>query len=201
MSSDKNMILIVTNCKGSELASASSEHIEKVRSKGVLLKNVKSSGDYKTLALTAGTKESILDATKAANLVVGSLEEAFDICYIDNVNSTADLEKELFTALEKVDRKTLLVIISDTAVIYYGVGIAKGVVIDTEESICSVAPTCAYIVNLPMPSECSASITFSVLKDINMKFKYEKKLQESIANMEAAIDRKTRQPWDKHDCA
>ena len=43
--------------------------------------------------------------------------------------------------------------------------------------------------------------SYYALKDPNMKLKEIAKLKEALGRMEAALQRDTREPWDKHDCA
>ena len=201
MANGKNLIWIFANCKASEIIAASSEHIAKIKEKGTVLSQVKATADFKKEAASAGTQgKTIWEVSKEENLVIGTLDEQFDVCVID-VDSCVALEFELAKIMEKIDRRSILCVQADGGAILYGSGIAKGKSIDKEVSAASVGVTLSYVVNLPMPEDCVAPVVFAVLKDINLRFKEVNKLYTTIDNMESAMERKSRQPWGKHDCA
>jgi len=98
-------------------------------------------------------------------------------------------------------RSTVIAVVGDGAVVFYGPGFAKGKVIDKKFSPTCVAPTVSYVANFPVPAQCEGAVVYAALNDVNIKLKEMNKLKKAIQNMEAVMERKTRQPWDKHDCA
>jgi hypothetical protein len=203
MASEKKVILIFTPCGGKALTPAAGPSLAKLLQKGALFSNVKSSGDSKTRAAAGNCEggETLWDAAAAQGFVVGDLKGNFDMCVLDAGPSAADVERILADVLETADRSTLIVVVADGAIVFYGPGIAKGKVVDRETCPCVVAPTVAYAANFPVPARCEAPVAYAAFKDINYKLNEFRKLQETILNMEAAMERKGRQPWDKHDCA
>lgn len=206
MASEKKVILVFSPCDGKAVASASTPALAKLIQKGVLFTNVKTGGDLKTMAATgAESGETLWDAATAQGFVVGALpalaQGKADMAVVNAGADPADVEKTMAEALEAADRSTLIVLAATGAMVFYGPGIAKGKVVDKEVCPCCVAPTVAYAVNFPVPANCEAPVAYPAFKDINLKLNEFRKLQETIVNMEAAMERKGRQPWDKHDCA
>ena len=206
MASEKKVILVFTSCDGKAIASAGTPAIAKLLQKGALFSKVKTGGEVKTRAAAgAESGETLWDAAVAQGFVVGELpalaEGKADMAVIDAGAAPADVEKTMADVLEAADRSTLIVLVAAGAIVFYGPGIAKGKVVDKEICPCCVAPTVAYVANFPVPAQCGAPVAYAAFKDINVKLNEFKKLQETIVNMEAAMERKGRQPWDKHDCA
>ncbi len=200
MASEKKVILIFSDCKSADVLSASTPSIKKLVEKGAVCSKVKCDGDVKTFAATGNEKgQTLWDAATANGFVVGTLKEAFDMCVLDT--AAGALEAQLAEVLEVADRATLVVLVGKDVVVFYGPGIAKGKVIEAETCPCTVAATVAYVANFPVPENCEAPIAYAALKDINLKLAEIQKLQTAIKNMEAAMERGSRQPWDKHDCA
>jgi hypothetical protein len=202
MASEKKVILVFTACDGKSLGASAGPSLAKLLQKGTLFSNVTAGADRKAAA-AAGAKagETLWDAAVAQGFVVGDLKKNFDMCVLDAGPAAADVEKVMADVLETADRSTLIVLVAAGAIIFYGPGIAKGKVVDRETCACVVAPTVAYAANFPVPAQCEAPVAYAAFKDINYKLNEFKKLQETINNMEAAVERKGRQPWDKHDCA
>ncbi len=200
MASDKKVVLIFSDCKSAEVLSASTPSIKKLVEKGAAYSKVKCDGDVKAIAASGNEKgQTLWDAATANGFVVGTLTEAFDMCVLDTPGNL--LEAKLAEVLEVADRATLVVLVGKDVVVFYGPGIAKGKVIETEVCPCIVASTVAYVANFPVPENCEAPVAYAALKDINYKLAEIQKLQTAIKNMEAAMERSSRQPWDKHDCA
>lgn len=205
MASDKKVILVSTPCDGKAVVSASTPALAKLLQKGTLFTHVKSEGDVKTMAATGTYNgeagETLWDAAGAQGFVVADIQSNYDMAVLDAGASAAEVETAMAGVLEAADRSTLIVLIASGAIVFHGPGIAKGKVVDSEIRPCCVAPTVAYVANFPVPSQCAAPVAYAALKDINLKLREFQKLRETITNMEAAMERKSRQPWDKHDCA
>ena len=202
MASDKKVILIFTGCEASAILNAGTPALTKFLGKGVSLTNVAAADNLK-LAAAAGNKEgqTLWDAAEENDFVVAGLEKNFDMCVLDVDADAAKVEATLAQALEIAGRSTVVALVAPKLIVFYGPGFAKGKTIDAEYCPCTVAATVAYVANFPLPANCAAPVCYAALKDINYKFNEIKKLQESITNMEAAMERQSRKPWDKHDCA
>jgi predicted AlkP superfamily phosphohydrolase/phosphomutase len=82
-----------------------------------------------------------------------------------------------------------------------GPGIKKGLRLERTCWLQDIVPTICYLSDLPMPADVDGAVIWQALKDPNMKQKEVAKLKDGLARMEAALSRKERAPWDKHDCA
>lgn len=85
--------------------------------------------------------------------------------------------------------------------VFSGPGIKKGLRLERTCWLQDIVPTICYLADLPMPADAEGAVIWQVLKDPNMKLKEVIKLKDGLARMEAALERKERAPWDKHDCA
>ena len=85
--------------------------------------------------------------------------------------------------------------------VFNGPGIKKGLRLERTMWLQDIVPTICYLSDLPMPENVDGAVVWQVLKDPNMKQKEVAKLKDGLARMEAALSRKERAPWDKHDCA
>jgi len=83
----------------------------------------------------------------------------------------------------------------------YGPGIKRGAKVERTVQLIDLVPTICYLADLPIPKDAEGGIVYQALKDPNAKEKELNKLREGLTRMQAALARKTRQPWDKHDCA
>ncbi|MHB1134055.1 MAG: alkaline phosphatase family protein [Chloroflexota bacterium] len=83
----------------------------------------------------------------------------------------------------------------------YGPGVKKGLKIERTVYLTDVVPTLCYAADLPVPEQAEGAIIFQAFKDHDYKRTELAKLQGGLERMQAAMARKTRQPWDKHDCA
>lgn len=203
MASAKKLILVFTDCGAKSIAGSSSPLTSKFVQKGCYFSNVPGDASATKAKAAAGAPsgQTIWDAAKAQGLVMDSLVEEFDICVLDVGGSTDDVEKVLKEVLDVAGRVGVIALVAGGRIFFYGPDIAKGKVVDTETSAQVVAPTLAYLANFPMPDNRVAPVTYAALKDINFKFNEIKKLQSAVINMEAAMERKSRQPWDRHDSA
>lgn len=104
--------------------------------------------------------------------------------------------------LDSVDRRTLVVVVSDKGVAFWGHGVnSKAGAVARSVNAQDIYVTVAYITDLPVTAECTGGVLYQMLKDPNLKIAEINKLKEAIARMESVIARDNREPWDKHDCA
>ncbi len=104
--------------------------------------------------------------------------------------------------LENVDRRTLVVVVSDKGVAFWGHGVNnKAGVVNRAVNAQDIYVTIANITDLPITAECTGAILYQMMKDPNLKISEINKLKEAISRMESVIARDNREPWDKHDCA
>lgn len=210
MATDRKTILLYSDCLAASLHAVDHPDVIKLFQKGCFLKNVAPAANWKAQAATgteAGQGESLEDAARAYGLNVGTLDTDFDLAVLatgEEALAAADVLAQAFAA---ADRSTLIALLAPDGIVFYGPGFAKGLTLESPDapdapySHAVAAPTVAYAGNLPVPSRCSAPIAYAALKDINYKLNEINKLKSTIQNMEAAMERKSRQPWDKHDCA
>ena len=85
--------------------------------------------------------------------------------------------------------------------VFNGPGIKKGARLQRTTGLQDVVPTVCHLADLPVPETVDGAIIWQALKDPQSKEKELAKLQGGLERMQAALARKTRQPWDKHDCA
>lgn len=111
-------------------------------------------------------------------------------------------DSNLDAVLDGVDRKTLVVVVSDKGVAFWGFGVNnKAGAISRAANAQDIYVTIANIVDLPITAECTGAILYQMMKDPNLKISEINKLKEAISRMESVIARDNREPWDKHDCA
>ena len=104
--------------------------------------------------------------------------------------------------IEASDRHSFVVVCAKNCLIF--AGNAANRITSEQMRPCSandVLPTLAYMFGYPVPENCTGSILYQGLKDPNMPHTAMAKLQDVIAHMQAAMERDSRAPWDKHDCA
>ena len=202
MESYEKAIIIFSGCESKAMTESSSPAIAKLLRKGTLLKNVSREGDIKTQAAAgAGTGETIWEAAATHGFVVGGLDEQFDMAVLDAGASVGELEDAVIKTMEAASRTTVIAVVLAGGIVFYGLGFAKGKTVEDEYTPCCVAPTVAYVANFPVPAQCRGAVAYAALNNINLKLKEITKLKGAIKNMEVAMERKARQPWDKHDCA
>ena len=104
--------------------------------------------------------------------------------------------------LENVDRRTLVVVVSDKGVAFWGHGVNnKAGAVNRAVNAQDIYVTIANITDLPITAECTGAVLYQMMKDPNLKISEINKLKEAISRMESVIARDNREPWDKHDCA
>jgi len=88
-----------------------------------------------------------------------------------------------------------------TIFILSGPGIKKGYRIKRPNRLVDLVPTLCFCGGLPYPTTAEGAVVYEALQDPNIYLSEIEKLRDSLASMEAAMKRDTREPWDKHDCA
>ncbi|MCT4535901.1 hypothetical protein [Halodesulfovibrio sp.] len=139
----------------------------------------------------------------AADGVAKALEDGAALVVVELGNADADaLEAAMAHVSEAADRRTLVAIATDKGLFLGGLGINKKAgAIDRAACVCDLVATFCYVADLPVPADCIGGVLYQALKDPNMKAKEIGKLKDAIARMEVAMQRDSREPWDKHDCA
>ncbi|MHB1134057.1 MAG: alkaline phosphatase family protein [Chloroflexota bacterium] len=85
--------------------------------------------------------------------------------------------------------------------VFMGPGIKRGVRLQRTVGLQDIVPTVCHAADLPLPATVDGAVIYQIFKDPNFKERELAKLQGGLERMQAAMARKTRQPWDKHDCA
>jgi len=128
-------------------------------------------------------------------------DTAFAHVALGDVDASA-LEDALAKTLAAADRRTLVVLAAANTLMFYGLGInTKTDSIARAAKAEDIIPTVAYIADLPLPDDTTGAVLYQVLKETNLKLNEFLKLKEALTRMEAALQRDSREPWDKHDCA
>lgn len=108
----------------------------------------------------------------------------------------------LSKVMELSDRHTMVIIATKSKLIFKGFGITtKNDHLDRIVTAADIIPTISYVTDLPIPSSASGTVLYQILKDPNMKLNEINKLKDALSRMETALQRGSREPWDKHDCA
>lgn len=177
---DKKVIVIFSN----DISLAEDSKFGK---KAAIFANADASG-LEAILDTVGKK---VDSSDAAMTEI----EAGAACVY---TSTCDMD----TMLEAIDRRTVVVAVTDKGIAFYGFGInAKVGKIERAINAQDIFATLAYVADLPVSTDCTGGILYQMLKDPNLKVAEVAKLKEALARMESVIARDNREPWDKHDCA
>jgi len=191
---DKKVVLIVC---GEVDVNAAGSVMQKFLKKSVAL------ADFNPADAAAEAAKIEGAAAVAADGVAKVFEDdgAFAIVDLGAVDP-AGLEAAMAAVNDAADRRTLIALAAGKALYLGGLGMDKKAD-NIARSVCAadVVATICYVADLPVPADCTGAILYQALKDPNMKLKEIAKLKEAIGRMEAALQRDTREPWDKHDCA
>ncbi|MBG0791293.1 MAG: hypothetical protein H0S80_12440 [Desulfovibrionaceae bacterium] len=191
---DKKVVLIVC---GDVDVNAAGSVMQKFLKKSVPFTNFDPAGAVAEAAKIEGA------ATVAADGVAKAFEDdgAFAIVDLGAVDP-AGLESAMTQISDAADRRTLIALATGKALYLGGLGMNKKAD-NVERSVraADIVATICYVADLNVPADCTGAIIYQALKDPNMKLKEIAKLKEAIGRMEAALQRDTREPWDKHDCA
>lgn len=201
MATGKNVFVIFADVADDLLAKGEAEQLVKMRRKGALVP-LTVTKDLKTEALAGAMEgESIADAARSAGYVVEPIAPGSELSVADGVMDEAGLLAVLDQALAIPSTRMLIVVVARALVLFYGLGIERGIVLEKPLPAACIAPTLAWIGDLPLPAGVEAAPAYAVLKGLNFKAKEIAKLKDANDALMLKIERDNRKPWDKHDCA
>lgn len=201
MATGKNVFVIFADVADDLLAKGEAEQLVKMRRKGALVP-LTVTKDLKTEALAGAMEgESIADAARSAGYVVEPIAPGSELSVADGVMDEAGLLAVLDQALAIPSIRMLIVVVARTLALFYGLGIERGIVLEKALPAACIAPTLAWIGDLPLPAGVEAAPAYAVLKGLNFKAKEIAKLKDANDALMLKIERDNRKPWDKHDCA
>lgn len=201
MATGKNVFLIFADVADDLLKTGEAEQLVKMRRKGALVP-LTVTKDLKTEALAGAMEgESIADAARSAGYVVEPIAPGSELSVVDGIADEAALLAVLDQALAIPSTKMLIVIAARSTALFYGLGVERGVVLEKPLPAACIAPTLAWIGDLPLPANVEAAPAYAVLKGLNFKAKEIAKLKDANDALMLKIERDNRKPWDKHDCA
>lgn len=201
MATGKNVFVIFADVADDLLAKGEAEQLVKMRRKGALVP-LTVTKDLKTEALAGAMEgESIADAARSAGYVVEPIAPGSELSVADGVMDEAGLLAVLDQALAIPSTRMLIVVVARTLALFYGLGIERGIVLEKALPAACIAPTLAWIGDLPLPAGVEAAPAYAVLKGLNFKAKEIAKLKDANDALMLKIERDNRKPWDKHDCA
>ena len=201
MATGKNVIVLFTTVSEDVLKNSQAEQLVKMRRKGALVP-LSVAGDVKSEALAgAPSGQSIADAARESGYVVEPIALGSELSIVEGIGSEAALLAEIDKCFALSTTKMLLVVICPTMALFYGLGIERNSVLEKALPAACIAPTLAWIGDLPLPAQVEAAPAYAVLKGLNFKAKEIAKLKDSNDALMLKIERDNRKPWDKHDCA
>ncbi|MBR4423129.1 MAG: hypothetical protein IKS68_02780 [Mailhella sp.] len=201
MSTGKNVIVLFSTVSEDVLKSSEAEQLVKMRRKGALVP-LSVAADVKTEALAgAPSGQSIAEAAKEGGYVVEPIAAGSELSIVEGLADEAALLAEIDKAFALATTKMLLVVVTPSLALFYGLGIERNVVLDKPLPAACVAPTLAWIGDLPLPAQVEAAPAYAVLKGLNFKAKEIAKMKDTNDALMLKIERDNRKPWDKHDCA
>ncbi len=201
MATGKNVFLIFADVADELLKSGEAEQLAKMRRKGALVP-LSVTDDLEAEALAGAVAgESIADAARAAGYVVEPIAPGSELSVVDGVRDEAGLLAVLDQALAIPSAKMLIIVAARSTALFYGLGIERGVVLEKTLPAACIAPTAAWIGDLPLPANVEAAPAYAVLKGLNFKAREIAKLKDANDALMLKIERDNRKPWDKHDCA
>lgn len=201
MATGKNVFVIFADVADDLLAKGEAEQLVKMRRKGALVP-LTVTKDLKTEALAGAMEgESIADAARSAGYVVEPIAPGSELSVADGVMDEAGLLAVLDQALAIPSTRMLIVVVARTLALFYGLGIERGIVLEKPLPAACIAPTLAWIGDLPLPAGVEAAPAYAVLKGLNFKAREIAKLKDANDALMLKIERDNRKPWDKHDCA
>lgn len=117
-----------------------------------------------------------------------------DVVYAINPEWGAQHGAILPTAKYSVGELHSLLILS-------GPSIKKGSRLAKPCRLVDLVPTLCYATGFPVPADAEGAVIYPALKDPDAPQTEIARLKKSIESLEAAMERNSRQPWEKHDCA
>lgn len=144
---------------------------------------------------------------KLENVAIASVDQAAQLkeanaALIYIKLDSASFESGLQAIIELCDRHSFLLLSAKNGLVFAGTAANKANPIqDRACSAIDVVPTLCYMYGYSIPSDCTGSVLYQGLKNHNMPHDVARGLQDVIDHLEAAAERESRMPWDKHDCA
>jgi hypothetical protein len=201
MATGKNVIVLFSTVAEDVLRNSEAEQLVKMRRKGALVP-LSVTADVKTEALAgAAAGQSIAEAAKKGGYVVEPIAAGSELSIVEGLADEAALLAEIDKAFALATTKMLLVVVTPSLALFYGLGIERNVVLEKPLPAACVAPTLAWIGDLPLPAQVEAAPSYAVLKGLNFKAKEIAKMKDTNDALMLKIERDNRKPWDKHDCA
>ena len=201
MATGKNVFVIVSDASDDFLKNSDAEQMVKLRRKGALVP-LTAKGDLVTEALAgAPSGESIVDAAKNAGYVVEPIAAGSELSVVEGLDDEASLLAEIDKAFAIASTKMIIVVVTPAMALFYGLGIERNVVLEKPLPATCIAPTLAWLGDLPLPAQVEAAPAYAVIKGLNFKAKEIAKLKDTNDALMLKIERDNRKPWDKHDCA
>ncbi|HJD98202.1 hypothetical protein [Mailhella massiliensis] len=201
MATGKNVFVLFSQVSDDILKNSEAEILVKMRRKGALVP-LSVVNDVKVEALAgAPAGESMADAAKAAGYVVEPIAAGSELSVVEDLADEAALLAELDKAFALASTKMIIVVVTPTMALFYGLGIERNLVLDKPLPAASIAPTLAWLGDLPLPAQVEAAPAYAVIKGLNFKAKEIAKLKDANDALMLKIERDNRKPWDKHDCA
>lgn len=201
MATGKNVFVIISDATDEFLKTSEAEQMIKLRRKGALVP-LTAQHDLVVEALAgAPAGESIVDAAKAGGYVVEPIAHGSELSLVEGVKGEEALLAVIDQALGVNSTKMLLVVLGQSSALFYGLGIERGLTLEKALPAACVAPTLAWIGDLPLPAQVEAAPAYAVIKGLNFKAKEMAKLKDANDALMLKIERDNRKPWDKHDCA
>ena len=201
MATGKNVFVIISDATDEFLKTSEAEQMIKLRRKGALVP-LTAQHDLVVEALAgAPAGESIVDAAKAGGYVVEPIAPGSELSLVEGVKGEEALLAVIDQALGVNSTKMLLVVLGKSSALFYGLGIERGLTLEKALPAACVAPTLAWIGDLPLPAQVEAAPAYAVIKGLNFKAKEMAKLKDANDALMLKIERDNRKPWDKHDCA
>lgn len=201
MATGKNVFLIFADVADELLATGEAEPLVKMRRKGALVPLTVTNALESEALAGASAGESIVDAARSAGYVVEPIGPGSELSVVDGVRDEAGLLAVLDQALAVPSTRMLIVVAARSTALFYGLGIERGIVLEKPLPAACIAPTLAWIGDLPLPADVEAAPAYAVLKGLNFKAKEIAKLKDANEALMLKIERDNRKPWDKHDCA
>ncbi len=201
MATGKNVILLFTAVSEDVLKNSQADQLVKMRRKGALVP-LSAAGDVKTEALAgAPAGQSLVDAAQEGGYVVEPIAPGSELSVVEGIADESALLAEIDKCFDLATTKMLVVVVCPTMALFYGLGIERSVVLEKPLPAGCIAPTIAWIGDLPLPAQVEAAPAYAVIKGLNFKAKEIAKMKDTVDALMLKIERDNRKPWDKHDCA
>ncbi len=201
MATGKNVFILFSQVSDDFLKNSDAELLVKMRRKGALVPlSVEKDVIVEALA-GAPSGESMEDAARAAGYVVEPIAAGSELSVVKGIADEAALLAELDKAFALSTTKMILVVVTPTMALFYGLGIERNLVLEKPLPAACIAPTLAWLGDLPLPAQVEAAPAYAVIKGLNFKAREIAKLKDTNDALMLKIERDNRKPWDKHDCA